>query len=231
MSGAFDPNFDEFAWGPGPGYTEAGPWQYRVEVPYDAAGLQAALKALGLDGCDIIQQANTLPSSFHAGGYGTIIHEMSEMAVNCWGQWELNNQPVWAMQHMQVAFDSSVSGKCAQQAQKWLRQSVDLFSPLDDMYPGDEDNGSMGAWFVQNALGLYGLSPASGDYVLGSPLFAEVDISIDGAAGALRVVAVNQGPGNVHVSKVTWNGKPVSGVNVPYKDIMQGGTLEFTMTA
>ena len=24
--------FDEFAWGPAPGYTEAGPWQYRVEA-------------------------------------------------------------------------------------------------------------------------------------------------------------------------------------------------------
>jgi hypothetical protein len=133
-NGAFDPNFDEFAWGPGPGYTEAGPWQYRVEVPYDPQALQAALKGLGLDGCDIVQQANLMPSSFHAGGYGNIIHEMSEMAVNCWGQWELNNQPVWAMQHMQVAFDSAVNGRCARQAQKWLRQSVDLFSPGDDMF-------------------------------------------------------------------------------------------------
>ena len=75
-NGAFAAGFDEFAWGPGPGYTEAGPWQYRLEVPYDPAGLLAELAKLGLDGCDIVQQANTLPSSFHAGGYGTIIHEM-----------------------------------------------------------------------------------------------------------------------------------------------------------
>ena len=132
---------------------------------------------------------------------------------------------------MQVAFDTNVSGKCAQQAQKWLRQSVDLFSPFDDMFPGDEDNGSMGAWFIQNALGLYGLSPASGNYVLGSPLFAEVDIAIDGAAGPLKVVAMNQGPGNAHVAGVTWNGAPVAGVNVAYKDLMKGGTLAFVMTS
>ena len=31
-NGSFLPDFDEFAWGPKPGYTEAGPWQYRVEV-------------------------------------------------------------------------------------------------------------------------------------------------------------------------------------------------------
>ena len=142
-SGNFTPEFDEFAWGPSVGYTEAGPWQYRVEVPYDPAGLKAALAALGIDGCEVVQAANTLPSAFHAGGYGGLIHEMSEMAVNCWGQWELNNQPVWALQAMQLAFDSAVTGKCAQQAQGWLRQSVDLFSPADDMFPGDEDNGSM----------------------------------------------------------------------------------------
>ena len=41
------------------------------------------------------------------------------------------------------------------------------------MYPGDEDNGSMGAWFIFNMLGIYPLSPASGYYVVGSPLFAK----------------------------------------------------------
>ena len=33
-----------------------------------------------------------MPSAYHLGGYGAEIHEMSEMAINCWGQWELNNQ-------------------------------------------------------------------------------------------------------------------------------------------
>lgn len=28
--------------------------------------------------------------------------EQTEMSSLCWGQWELNNQPVWAVQHMQV---------------------------------------------------------------------------------------------------------------------------------
>ena len=31
--GSFAPDFDEFAWGDAAGYTEAGPWQYRLEVP------------------------------------------------------------------------------------------------------------------------------------------------------------------------------------------------------
>ena len=228
-SGAFVSDFDQFAWGPGPGYTEAGPWQYRVEVPYAPQALKAALAAAGYDGCAIVQQANMMPSTYHEGGYGGVIHEQAEMAANCWAQWELNNQPVWALQHMQVAFDSAVTGKCASQAQYWLRKSATLFNNGPDMYPGDEDNGSMGAWYILNALGIYPLSPASGDYVLGSPLFGKVTLAIDGAAQPLTISALNQAPANVYVQAVTWNGAPVAGVSVPYAALIQGGTLQFTM--
>ena len=69
---------------------------------YDPKGLQQAFKSMGYDGCDIIQEANTILPIFHDGGYGAEIHEMSEMAINCWGQWELDNQPVWILLHMQV---------------------------------------------------------------------------------------------------------------------------------
>jgi hypothetical protein len=112
-NGSFVADFDEFAWGPGPGYTEAGPWQYRVEVPYNPQALKAALAAIGLDGCDIVQQANTIASTYHAGGYGGVIHEQAEMAANCWGQWELNNQPVWALLWMFIASQNSTSTACA----------------------------------------------------------------------------------------------------------------------
>ena len=229
-NGSFVADFDEFAWGPGPGYTEAGPWQYRVEVPYAPQALKTALAAIGLDACDVVQQANLIPSTYHAGGYGNVIHEQAEMAANCWGQWELNNQPVWALEHMQVAFDTSVGGKCAQQAQYWLRKSATLFSAGADMFPGDEDNGSMGAWYIFNAIGLYPISPASGKFILGSPLFGSVSIDV-GAAQPLVISTVNQGPSNVYVTGATWNGAAVDGVFVAYSDLMQGGTLEFTLAA
>ena len=92
-TGQFVEGFDEFGWGPPVGYTEAGPWQYRVEVPYDPKGLNAALLLMGYDGCDIVEQANTAPAIFHLGGYTHEIHEQAEMALNCWGQW-VGPQPV-----------------------------------------------------------------------------------------------------------------------------------------
>lgn len=48
------------------------------------------------------QEANTMPSISRPGSNSWVTHEMAEMALNCWGQWELNNQPSWIMQHVQV---------------------------------------------------------------------------------------------------------------------------------
>ena len=92
------------------------------------------------------------------------------------------------------------------------------------MYPGDEDNGSMGAWFVMNMLGFYrtyatdiilplstrlaretfaylcmfasctetAVSPASGNYTIGSPMFAKV--TIDTGGKPFIISAKNQSP-------------------------------------
>ena len=92
----------------------------------------------------------------------------------------------------------------------------------------------MGAWFILNALGLYPLSPASGDFVLGSPLFANVSVALDGAAGPrapLVITAADQSPAHVHVGGVTWQGAAVAGVYVPYASLIEGGTLQFAMEA
>ena len=78
--------------------------------------------------------------------------ESSNRDVLTHESWIVSDAPATVVQ---VAFDDSVTGKCAGQAQKWLRESNSMLKPGADMYPGDEDNGSMGAWFVMNMLGFY----------------------------------------------------------------------------
>jgi len=103
----------------------------------------------GLDLCDEVERAQNIPSVIHVGSYGTQIHEMTEMAQLCWGQYEHNNQPVHHMLWMPIAADTSVSGKCAQRAQRWLRRATaTLYKPGADFACGDEDNGQMSAWYV-----------------------------------------------------------------------------------
>lgn len=55
---------------------------------------------------------------------------------------------------------------------------------------GNEDLGQMSAWYVFSALGFYPVSPAGDEYVVGSPFFEKVEISLpagagDGGAGTL----------------------------------------------
>ena len=47
---------------------------------------------------------------------------------------------------------------------KELVNVIARFSVLDD-YPGDEDNGSMSAWYIFAALGMYRLCPGKNEWI------------------------------------------------------------------
>jgi hypothetical protein len=49
--------------GDGVGYTEAGPWQYRLEVPYAPLDLQALLAdEMGIEASQVVEDANSMVS-------------------------------------------------------------------------------------------------------------------------------------------------------------------------
>jgi predicted alpha-1,2-mannosidase len=170
--------FDQFAWGDD--YTEGGPWQFKFYVPHDPKGLASLYSSVNQNLCDHLQSAQTQKSTFHIGGYGTEIHEETEMPDGCWGQYAHNNQPVHHMLYMFAAADSDgYRGACSSRGQYWLRKATStLYKPTADMFAGDEDNGEMGAWYVLSTMGLYGLNPGTDEYVLGSPLFGRIDVAL-----------------------------------------------------
>ena len=47
------------------------------------------------------------------------------------------------------------------------------YSNMPSGIDGDDDCGQMSAWYLFTALGFYPVNPASGDYMIGSPLFIE----------------------------------------------------------
>jgi len=55
---------------------------------------------------------------------------------------------------------------------------------------GDDDCGQMSAWYIFTALGFYPLNPASGDYLIGSPLYSKITFDLP-AGKAFSVTAVN----------------------------------------
>ncbi|WP_239500820.1 glycoside hydrolase domain-containing protein, partial [Stenotrophomonas maltophilia] len=54
-----------------------------------------------------------------------------------------------------------------------------LYQATPDGYCGDEDNGQTSAWYLFSALGFYPVTPASDQYVIGTPLFKKVTIHLE----------------------------------------------------
>jgi predicted alpha-1,2-mannosidase len=95
---------------------------------------------------------------------------------------------------------------------------------------GDDDCGQMSAWYLFTAMGFYPLNPASGEYVIGSPLFAKMTLKLAGGK-RFSVVAENNSAANVYIQSARLNGRSLEVPEIAYKDIVSGGRLEFVMGA
>jgi predicted alpha-1,2-mannosidase len=93
---------------------------------------------------------------------------------------------------------------------------------------GNEDCGQMSAWYVFTALGFYPLNPASAQYMIGSPLFKAVHLSLPNG-NHFDISAPNNGPENVYIQSVKLNGKSLDIPVITYSQIEAGGKLEFVM--
>ena len=101
-----------------------------------------------------------------------------------------------------------------------------LYSPTPDGYCGDEDNGQTSAWYVFSALGFYPVTPASDNYVLGTPLFKTVTLQLPEGRKFL-IKNVSRNPNSPLVEYVQLNGKPVEGFEIPFAAFRENGTLTF----
>lgn len=103
-----------------------------------------------------------------------------------------------------------------------------MYSPEPDGLAGNEDCGQMSAWYVLSALGLYAVDPVSANYVFGSPAVDRAEIELADRR-RLVVQAHGNGPDQVYVQSVSWNGQPWPRSWIGHADLAQGGTLEFFM--
>jgi len=211
--------FDPIAWG-GP-YVEGGPWQSSWAVQHDPAGLMAVMGGERAFAEKLDAMLAAAPD-FHVGGYGGVIHEMTEMKIAPFGQYAHSNQPVH-----HVLFLYLVAGR-PWRCQREVRRVMELmYSP--DGFSGDEDNGEMSAWYVLSALGIYPLCPGRPEWVIGSPLFRNAAVHLPNGR-TLTVDAPENGPDHVYVDAVSLNGHMLDGPVLSHQKLMQGGTLRFHMT-
>jgi putative alpha-1,2-mannosidase len=111
-----------------------------------------------------------------------------------------------------------------------VREVMDrLYNYTPDGYCGDEDNGQTSAWYVFSALGFYPVTPGTGEYVIGSPLFRKATIKMsDGRK--LVIEAPENSPENIYVGDLFLNGKRVEVNYVTHSQLQAGGRIEFRMS-
>ena len=212
--------FDPREWG-GP-YTEGNAWHYTWSVFHDIQGL-IDLMGGKKDFIGKLDQVFSTPSEFKVGTYGRVIHEMTEMVLANKGQYAHGNQPI---QHMPYLY--CYAGE-PWKTQKHVRSIMnDLYRPTPDGYCGDEDNGQMSAWYVMSALGFYPVTPGHASYVLGSPLFKKVTISLSNG-NTLIIDAPENNEENIYIERVELNGSKYENNWISHQDIMNGGKLTFYM--
>jgi predicted alpha-1,2-mannosidase len=218
--GSWEEPFDPFVWGSP--YVEGSAWQHRFSVPHDPEGL---IEAMGGKESFVgyLDEMLKLPPRFEVGVYGREIHEMSEMAAVAFGQYAHSNQPVHHVLYMYAA-----AGR-PDRTQYWVRRVLNtLYTP--SAYTGDEDTGSMAAWYVLSALGFYPLCPGKASYVLGGPLFDRSTLNLPGGKKTI-IEAVNNGPENFYCAKPTVNGQPHTDWSISHAVITKGSKLVFTMSS
>lgn len=158
--GAFPEGFSPIRWGGE--YCEGAAWQNGFGVQHDIEGLAALYGGYaGLE--KKLDELFATAPDFEIGTYPCEIHEMTEMRAADFGQCAISNQPSFHLPYLYAAV-----GSCGKAAHWVHRIMAEGFTA--DGFPGDEDNGSMAAWYVFGMLGIYPLCPGKAAYVgIGSP--------------------------------------------------------------
>lgn len=220
LDGSFQSPFSPYKWGDA--FTEGNSWHYTWSVFQDVNGL---IDLMG--GKDFftakLDSIFFVPPVFDYSYYGQVIHEIREMQIMNMGNYAHGNQPI---QHMIYLYDYA--------GQPWktqyhIRKVLDkLYNYTPDGYCGDEDNGQTSAWYVFSAMGFYPVTPGTGEYVIGSPLFDKVTLYLEN--GKKFVISAKENAhGNVYVQNLKLNNKKVNTNFITHSEILKGGKIVFSM--
>lgn len=194
---------------------ESNAWQYLFSVQHDLPGMT---KLFG--GKERLEQK--LDSMFT---YVNPDIELPIFSTGMIGQYAQGNEPGHHVPYLYNLTASPWKGA------DYLRKIMgDLYTASPDGICGNDDTGQMSAWYVFSALGFYPVNPVDGLYAIGAPAFPRAEIALPGGK-TLTVTAENLSDENRYVESVTLNGRQLTPPWLSHKDLMEGGTLSFTMTS
>jgi predicted alpha-1,2-mannosidase len=183
---------------PDEGWTEGNTWVYTWAVMHDIPGLMQLMGGK--------EKYNARLDEHFSGGHNVHSNEPSH--------------------HYGYLYD--YSGQPWKTQAKVREIAAAEYANLPSGIDGDDDCGQMSSWYLFTALGFYPVNPASGDYMIGSPLFTKMTLRL--ANGNLFTIsAENNSAKNVYIQSATLNGKPLNVPLIRYDDILAGASLKLVM--
>src|SRR4051794_13276988 len=207
LPGVWRPEFQD-GWQEGTGY------QYLWFVPHDVPGLAATLggndaATARLDDFFRAPAAAQDKGSFFGVYYvGTQFTPSNE--TDLWAPWYYD----WLGQPWK--------------AQREVRRAMSVYSSRPDGMPGNDDTGTMAAWYVLAALGVYHAAPGSQAWELSSPAFPHAVIHVGGKR-KLTIDAPGASRLRRYIQSATLDGKPFEQTWLPSQKLHAGGRLAFVL--
>jgi len=190
-------------------YVEGSALQWRWGAPHDAAGMISLFKNREC----FVEELD----AFFA---------KSDPTMGGWNPgpyyWHGNQPDI----HAAYLFNEAGRPELTQKWSHWIMEHK--YGDGHDGLDGNDDGGTLSAWYVLSALGLY---PVAGTekYELGSPLFEKAEVKLKDKA--LLVVAENASVDHSYVQKVWLNDTPLDRTWIRHSEIEKGGVLRFEMSA
>ncbi|WP_294549748.1 GH92 family glycosyl hydrolase [uncultured Bacteroides sp.] len=96
-----------------------------------------------------------------------------------------------------------------------------------DGLPGNDDLGTMGAWYVFACMGLYPEIPGVGGFTINTPIFSSVKIHLKKG----DIVIKGGSEKNIYIRSMKLDGKPYESTWLDWKQLSNGATIEYNTSS
>lgn len=218
--GNFEKGFNKIRWGSP--YTEGSAYQNSYNMYHD---IDNFIKEFG--GKETFEkrldELSNSKTEFDVGIYKSVIHEIKEYEQAHFGEIAISNQPSFHIpylyNHVNRPFKTQLIIK---------ELLLNYFKPNFEGYPGDEDNGSLSAWFIFSSLGIYPLCPGSNQYELGIGLFDEVNIKLD-KGNELKIKVEENYHHKKFVKEIKIDGQKYNNTSLDYEKLINAKEIVFEL--
>lgn len=197
-----------------PCFVEGNAWQYMWFVPHNPQGLIDLFGGVK----PFIKKLNENFTLTETSG------EINGNASAFIGQYAHGNEP---SHHTVYLYNFAGQPWRTQELVEQVRSS--FYNPTPCGYAGNDDCGQMSAWYIFSALGFYPFNAGSAEYVIGTPLFQKAVLHMPNGKD-LVINAPRKSDKAIYVKSVKLNGKKITDWKLTHQQLMEGGSLDFTMS-